>query len=68
MKSKKNAVNVKIYDIEWDDDGEDVDLPTKVDATIEYNDDDDYLSDVISDWLSNEYGYCVDDFTYEFLP
>lgn len=64
MKSKKTVVNVEIYDIEWDDDGEDVDLPTEVDATIEYSDGDE-MDDLISDYLSNEYGYCVDDFIYD---
>lgn len=66
MKNKKNAVNVKIYDIEWDDNGEDIDLPAEVNATIEYDNGDD-LSKIISDWLSDEYGYCVDDFTYDVI-
>ena len=53
-------INVHIYDIKWDTDGETVDLPTEVDHTFnEYNNiTDEDLMDEISDWLSDEYGYC----------
>ena len=54
-------VNVHIYDIKWDMGGETVDfLPTEVDHTFDgYNDiADEDLMDEISDWLSDEYGYC----------
>lgn len=53
-------INVHIYDIKWDTDGETVDLPTEVDHTFDgYNDiTDEDLMDEISDWLFDEYGYC----------
>lgn len=55
-----NHINVHIYDILWDMDGETVDLPTEVDHTFdEYNNiTDEDLMDEISDWLSDEYGHC----------
>lgn len=57
-------INVHIYDIKWDTDGETVDLPTEVDHTFDgYGDiTDEDLMDEIYDWLSDEYGYCHDGF------
>lgn len=53
-------MKIKIYNIDWDTDGEDIDLPTE--ETFEI--DDDYLMDNIAeemdDYLSEKYGYCVD--------
>lgn len=41
--------------IVWDKDGEDVDLPTTVtDIPGDLEDDE------VADWLSNEYGWCVE--------
>ena len=58
--SFQGLLNVHIYDIKWDTDGETVDLPTEVDHTFDgYNDiADEDLMDEISDWLSDEYGFC----------
>ncbi len=43
---------IEVTDIEWETDGEDVDLPTtvRVPADLEYE---------IADYLSNEYGWLV---------
>ena len=47
--------SVKVTDIEWDTDGEDVDLPTECIVEVPY----DATTDQIVDKLSNEYGYCI---------
>lgn len=61
---------VKITDIKWDiDNSEDgkIGLPTKLIATFEYTGDADELEDMISDWLSDEYGYCHYGFEYSIV-
>lgn len=54
----------KITDIDWDTEGEEVDLPTKVqiDVDIEENDD---VDDILASRLSDEYGWTVNSFNYE---
>jgi hypothetical protein len=46
----------KVTDIEWDTDGEDVDLPTE---TILHSDTDSIDDDEVVDILSGTYGWCV---------
>lgn len=55
-----SQIKVLIYDIEWDTDGEKVKLPKQVEHVFEDYDNinDEDLLDEISDWLSDEYGYC----------
>lgn len=53
-------MRIKIYDIEWDTDGEDVDLPSEIIVETD-NDDPEYLSDLITD----EYGFCHKGFRIE---
>ena len=50
--------NLKAENIKWDTDGNDVSLPTEMVVT-------EYLEDLdeISDWLSEQTGYCHDGFT-----
>lgn len=48
---------MKVTDIEWEIDGEDVDLPTEVEV------DDDLLDDEIADYLSDTYGWLVESFS-----
>lgn len=43
---------VRVYDIEWDTDGEEVDLPSIANVTVKNEDE-------IADKLSDEYGWCV---------
>jgi hypothetical protein len=49
-----------VYNIEWDTDGFEIDLPTEVDVpdNIDIND--------IADYLSDEYGFLVEEFDIEF--
>lgn len=44
---------MKIFDIKWDTDGEDVELPTEMDVP------DDLYDDEIADYLSDKTGFCV---------
>jgi hypothetical protein len=45
----------RAYDIVWETDGEDVDLPTEVELPRDFGDDD----DAIVNYLSDEYGWLV---------
>lgn len=55
-----SKIKVLIYNIEWDTDGEEANLPNQIEYVFGcYNDiSDEDLLDEISDWLTNEYGYC----------
>jgi len=58
---------LKIYDINWDTDGEIVDLPTEkvIDPAAEGIEDPDME---VADWLSDRYGWCVNSFQTEQVP
>ena len=71
---KIDDIKIRCYNIEWDTDGEEEDLPTEVTLIltepkelIEYCearescDEDDFIADKLS-W---EYGWCVNSFEYE---
>jgi hypothetical protein len=45
----------RVYDITWETDGEEIDLPTEVELPRDFGDDD----DAIADFLSDEYGWLV---------
>ena len=56
-----------VSDIKWDTDGEKVELPKEV--HIEINKDNEYLlddiddyADEVCDYLSDNYGYCIEGF------
>lgn len=56
-----------VHDIDWDTEGEDVDLPTDVEVPVDEDDagiSDEVLEEYLSDWLSEEYGYCHRGFVY----
>ena len=54
-----------ITDIDWDnDDDEDADLPETETAEIEVEEDSD-IDELLAEWLSDEYGYCVNGFSFE---
>ena len=50
------------YDIKWDTDGEDVDLPDEVHITVDDDYDPDYEP---AETLSREFGFCVLNLTVE---
>ena len=64
--SFEDDVKFRVYDIDWDTDGEDVDLPNEIEVNVpaEVVDYDD-VNDYISDWLSDEYGFCHNGFLLE---
>jgi hypothetical protein len=59
---------IKVCEIEWQTDGEEVDLPENVTIDIGELDafeleDEDQINDAITDHLSDTYGYLVEGFT-----
>ena len=69
-----DPVTIQCYDIEWDTDNEECDLPTSVELVLENTDDireyheskENYdVGDFLANKLSNEYGFCVNNFKYE---
>jgi hypothetical protein len=61
MKSNVNEQTLKAYaiNIQWDTDGEEVNLPERVEIPFNVSDDE------IADMLSDEYGFCVFGFDIE---
>ena len=55
-------MNIRFYEIDWDTDGEDVDLP--VDVVLPVDDDLDVSLDG-ANVLSDKYGWCVNSFQFE---
>lgn len=55
-------MKIEAYNIKWDTDGEDVSLPKSV--VINVPDDEEDIADYVSDYLSDEYGFCH--FGFEF--
>lgn len=55
-------MNIRFYDIQWDTDGEEVDLPSEV--TLEVDADLDVAQEG-ADVLSDKYGWCVFGFQFE---
>lgn len=64
--NEEKDVKFRVYNIDWDTDGEDVDLPNEIEVNVpaEVVDYDD-VNDYISDWLSDEYGFCHNGFLLE---
>ena len=68
MRGKKQGIgfNFKVWDIDWDTDGVDVELPSVLEVVVP---EDSYACDeeeeYISDWLTDEYGFCHNGFMYK---
>lgn len=62
-------MKVKIFNISWDTDEEETDLPSKI--VFNFKDkhvfDDIDIDEFLSDILSDEYGFCVNGFQYEII-
>ena len=58
---------VRAYDIEWDTDGEDIEIPTEVELEVDISDmeDEEELADYISDHISDETGWCHNGCSWE---
>ena len=62
----ESGYKFKVWNISWDTDGEDVDLPTELTVTVpEEVFASDGEEDYISDWLSDEYGFCHNGFLFK---
>ena len=57
-------VKVHVYDINWETDGEDIDLPKEVDLEIEHDQDLD-IEEEIPEELSKEFGWLVNYYSYD---
>jgi len=57
-------MEIRVSSIDWDTDGQEVDLPTElvVDTAAEGIEDPDTE---IADWLSDKYGFCVKSVAFE---
>lgn len=55
----------RVYDIKWETDGEDVDLPSEMSLEVEDGLDSEEVEEIISDWLSDETGFLHDGYRYE---
>lgn len=65
---RESKVTVRIYNIKWDTDDEKdlIGLPKSVTHTFEgHSELDDELLNEISDWLSDEYWFCMESFQTE---
>lgn len=59
-------MNIKFYNIAWDDDGEGVNLPDSFTTTINNQDFNPSLEG--ADLLSDKFGFCVKGFNFEVIP
>ena len=65
---------IRVFDIVWDTDGEELDLPTEViiddlpeDEMKELIDNIGYYDDDLANELSDRYGWCVESFNEEII-
>lgn len=59
---KENKMKAKrVFDIMWDTDGEDINLPKEIILSKDIDNDD------IADYLSDEYGFCIFSFKLEYI-
>lgn len=74
MESKGIRI-LAVKDIQWDTDGEPVDLPSEVYITeryiaktgeVEHGASEEEVFDMVADWLSDAYGWCVFGFSCEY--
>lgn len=56
---------MRVYNIDWETDGYDVDLPKEVELPKEVLEEEDFTPHCIADYLSDEYGFLVNSFDYE---
>lgn len=61
----RGMVEVECTDIDWDTDGEKVDLPQTVRIMLESSED---AGEVVADRLSDTYGWCIKSLNYKVLP
>ena len=67
-------IKVEFKNVGWDTDGATLKscglknrFTANVDIDFDFNTSDDEIADMLSDWLSDEYGYCHNGFDYEII-
>lgn len=71
-KSNESLLKIKFSNVQWDVDEEDflseeLILPQNFTVVVPAPEDDTELSDYLSDWLSDEYGFCHNGFNYQVI-
>lgn len=57
-------MKITITDIEWNTDGEDVELPTEITVNLTKVINKEEIPDLIAEYLSSNYDFCVINFSY----
>jgi hypothetical protein len=65
MKKLRQSASILFYNIKWDTDGEKVKLPKRLRVSLDKFDDEFDFAYEGADYLSDEYGWCVESFEYE---
>ncbi len=60
-------MNIRFYNIKWDTDNSGTDLPEEITLTSDTFKDDEDVSLYGADLLSDTYGFCVINFSYEII-
>lgn len=58
-------MKIVISNIEWNTDGEDIDLPTEITVNFKEILNKEDIPELIAEYLSSNYDFCVINFTYE---
>ena len=59
-------MEINVFNIVWDTDGEEVDLPTRCSVSVSKDAVDEFgIDNVIADTLSDAYGWCHRSFNYQ---
>ena len=56
-------MKITIYDIKYDTDGEEIDLPETLELNVPDSSTDEEISDLASDFISDETGFCHEGFS-----
>ena len=60
----REFIYLRIYDIDWDTDGVEVELPTDLEVEWDYGlFKNGWDEDEVVDWLTDEFGWCVNGFS-----
>jgi hypothetical protein len=67
-------LKIKYFDIQWDTDNEEVELPTEVELVADVGDDElegitveEWVAENGADLLSDDYGWCVSAYNFEII-
>ena len=66
--STKKQMKIKIFNIQYDTDGEEIDLPETLTMTFPQWTTEEEISDLASDYISDTTGFCHNGFEWKFYP